>query len=79
VPRQLHLDKSKEFHSKALIRRMAKYGIEVQYRPPAMPHYGGHIERLIGTMTGAVRLPPSATGPGVGERANDPEATAAGA
>ena len=56
---------------------MALYGIEVRYRPPRTPHWGGHIERLIGTMMGAVRLLPGATGANVAERGDDPEATAA--
>ncbi len=31
------------------------------WRIPGEPHYGGHIERLIGTMMGAVRLLPGTT------------------
>jgi putative transposase len=31
------------------------------HRPVATPHYGGHIERLIGTMMGAVHLLPGTT------------------
>lgn len=33
----------------------------LQYRPIGAPHYGGHIERLIGTMMGAVHLLPGST------------------
>jgi len=77
LPQRLHLDNAKEFHSQALTRGTAQYGIEVQYRPPATPHWGGHIERLIGTMMGALRILPGATGPNVADRGSDPEATAA--
>jgi putative transposase len=77
LPQRLHLDNAKEFHSQALARGTAQYGIDVQYRPPATPHWGGHIERLIGTMMGSLRLLPGATGANVAERGMDPEATAA--
>jgi putative transposase len=77
LPRILHLDNAKEFRSVALRRGVAQYGIDLQYRPPATPHWGGHIERLIGTMMGAVRLLPGATGRSVADRRQDPEASAA--
>ena len=53
---RLHLDNAKEFHSEALKRGCEQYGIAVDYRPVRTPHYGGHIERLIGTMMGKVHL-----------------------
>jgi putative transposase len=77
LPSCLHLDNAKEFRSEALARGAALYGIKLQYRPPATPHWGGHIERLIGTMMGPLRLLPGATGRSVAERGPDPEATAA--
>jgi putative transposase len=76
LPQRLHLDNAKEFRSQALARGTAQYGIEIQYRPPGTPHWGGHIERLIGTMMGALRILPGATGSNVVNRANDPEANA---
>ncbi|WP_424138263.1 Mu transposase C-terminal domain-containing protein [Roseomonas chloroacetimidivorans] len=39
--------------------------------------WGGHIERLIGTVMGALRLLPGATGRRIAERGPDPEVTAA--
>ena len=45
----LHLDNAKEFRSEALRRGCEQYGIAIDYRPVRTPHYGGHIERLIGT------------------------------
>ena len=45
-----------------------EYGIELIHRPVATPHYGGHIERLIGTMMGAVHLLPGTTFSDIGER-----------
>jgi putative transposase len=57
----LHLDNAKEFHSEALRRGCQQYGTGIEYRPVRTPHYGGHIERLIGTMMGKVHLLPGTT------------------
>jgi putative transposase len=74
----LHMDNGKEFHSRALARGAGEYGISLVYRPPATPRFGGHIERLIGTMVGAVHLLPGTTFSSVEERgAYDPEKHAA--
>lgn len=61
VPDALHLDNAREFHSHALIRGCEEQGILINYRPVATPHYGGHIERLIGTVMGEVHLLPGTT------------------
>jgi putative transposase len=60
-PDAIHVDNAKEFRSRALRRGTEEYGIELIHRPVATPHYGGHIERLIGTMMGAVHLLPGTT------------------
>jgi putative transposase len=64
----LHLDNAKEFHSEALRRGCEQYGIGIEYRPVRTPHYGGHIERLIGTMMGKVHLLPGKTFSDVGDK-----------
>ena len=61
IPDTLHLDNAKEFHSRALERGCQQHGIELNYRPIRTPHYGGHIERLIGTTIGEVHLLPGTT------------------
>jgi len=61
LPRVIHVDNAKEFHSQALVRGCQEYGITLEHRPPAQPQFGGHIERLIGTMMGAVHLLPGTT------------------
>lgn len=58
---RLHLDNAKEFRSEALRRGCEQYGIAIDYRPVRTPHYGGHVERLIGTMMGKVHLLPGTT------------------
>jgi len=61
LPESLHLDNAQEFKSEALERGTREYGIRLIYRPPGRPHFGGHIERLIGTVMGAVHLLPGTT------------------
>ena len=61
IPERFHLDNAREFRSEALRRGCEQYGIGIDYRPVATPHYGGHIERLIGTMMGKVHLLPGTT------------------
>ena len=61
IPDALHLDNAREFHSRALERGCQQHGIKLIYRPMRTPHYGGHIERLIGTTVGAVHLLPGTT------------------
>lgn len=61
LPETIHVDNAKEFRSKAMKRGAEEHGISLQYRPIGAPHYGGHIERLIGTMMGAAHLLPGTT------------------
>ena len=68
LPQTLHMDNAKEFYARALVRGCQQHGIEVVHRPPLQPHYGGHIERLIGTMMGEVHLLPGATFRSVSDR-----------
>lgn len=50
LPRKIHLDNAKEFRGKVLEKACKQYGIEIEWRPVARPHFGGHIERLLGTI-----------------------------
>jgi putative transposase len=61
LPEVLHCDNGAEFRSRVLATACREYGIKLQFRPPATPRFGGHIERLIGTMMGAVHLLPGTT------------------
>jgi putative transposase len=56
LPRAVHVDNGGEFHSAAFTRTLEDFGVEVIYRPIARPHFGGHVERLIGTTMGAVHV-----------------------
>ena len=77
VPDALHLDNAREFHSRALERGCQQHGIKLLYRPLKTPHYGGHIERLIGTAIGAVHLLPGTTFSNVKEKGDYDAETAA--
>ena len=57
----LHSDRAKEFASPILVRGLKNQGVETFLRPPGRTRFGGHIERLIGTLMGTCRLLPGAT------------------
>lgn len=60
-PAELYVDNAAEFKSEALRRGCLQHGIELRYRPPGQPHYGGIIERLIGTLMKTVHELPGTT------------------
>ncbi|MBB3165749.1 putative transposase [Rhizobium laguerreae] len=68
LPTAIHLDNAREFRGRALAWGVAEHGINLIHRPVARPHYGGHIERLIGTMMGAVHFLPGSTSSDVASR-----------
>jgi putative transposase len=72
IPDALHVDNGAEFHSLALARGAEEYGIRMTFRPPARPYFGGHIERLIGTVMGAVHLLPGTTFSNVAKKGDYP-------
>nr|WP_299245559.1 Mu transposase C-terminal domain-containing protein [uncultured Halomonas sp.] len=59
--RVLHTDNAKEFRGKMLRRACEQYGIDLHLRPVKLPHYGGHIERYMGTAANEIRKLPGAT------------------
>ncbi|MPQ45546.1 DDE-type integrase/transposase/recombinase [Marinifilum sp. N1E240] len=64
----IHLDNAKEFKSKSLRKICKNYGINIVYRPVGSPHYGGHIERLLGTFSKEIHNLPGTTFSNVQER-----------
>ncbi|GAB4097898.1 Mu transposase C-terminal domain-containing protein [Sinomonas halotolerans] len=76
-PRELYLDNAAEFKGEALRRGCEQHGIALRYRPPGQPHYGGIVERVIGTMMGMVHELPGTTFSNPAERGSyDSEAKA---
>ena len=60
-PKSLYLDNASEFKSEALRRGCAQHGIQLNYRPLGQPHYGGIIERVIGTAMQRIHELPGTT------------------
>jgi putative transposase len=48
-PRRIYVDNGAEFHSEGLRRGCEAHGIKLDHRPMGRPHYGGIVERVIGT------------------------------
>jgi len=77
TPKLLYLDNAAEFKSEALRRGCEEHGIQLDYRPPGQPHYGGIVERVIGTAMQQIHALPGTTFSNPGERgAYDADATA---
>ena len=77
IPKAIYVDNGAEFHARAFERACSEYQIELSHRPPGTPRYGGHIERLIGTMMGAIHLLPGSHFSNIFERGDlDAEAEA---
>ncbi|HEY6793774.1 MAG TPA: DDE-type integrase/transposase/recombinase [Kineosporiaceae bacterium] len=60
-PGEVYVDNAAEFHSEALQRGCDQHGIRLAYRPKGQPHYGGIVERVIGTMMQLVHELPGTT------------------
>lgn len=60
-PLSLYLDNGAEFKSEALRRGCEQHGISLNYRPPGKTHYGGIVERVIGTLMQRVHELPGTT------------------
>lgn len=57
----LHMDNAREFHGQMLKEACLEYNIDPQFRPVKTPHYGGHIERLMGTASEKLKAVAGAT------------------
>lgn len=61
TPKAVGSDNAVEFTSDAFEATLSFYGIELLLRPIGKKHYGGHIERIIGTLMGKVHFLPGTT------------------
>ncbi len=78
LPEMIGVDNGSDFKSAAFRRACENEGIRVEFRPPGRPHYGGHIERLMGTMMKDVHALPGTTFSSVAERGRQDPAKSAG-
>jgi putative transposase len=60
-PRRIYVDNGAEFHSEGLRRGCEVHGIKLDHRPIARPHYGGIVERVIGTAMRMIHELPGTT------------------
>jgi putative transposase len=74
----LHCDNANEFGGDVIERGCQECGTILQFRPVKVPKYGGHIERLMGTMAGRLHKLPGTTFSNTRDRREyDSEANAA--
>ena len=57
----VHADNGKEFRGTMLRKACQEYGINLHWRPVRRPHFGGHIERLLGTLNHEIHNLPGST------------------
>jgi putative transposase len=60
-PRVIHVDNAKEFRGETLSKACNNLGINLIFRKLKTPNYGGHIERLMGTLATEIHALPGAT------------------
>ncbi len=60
-PGGVFVDNGPEFHSDAFERGCAQHGITLQHRPKGAPHWGGIVERVIGTAMAMMHELPGTT------------------
>ena len=63
LPEAVHSDNGADFRSRAFAWACREEGIKLIFRPIGAPHYGGHIERLIGTTMGRCTSSPDRASP----------------
>ncbi|OGX91500.1 Mu transposase C-terminal domain-containing protein [Hymenobacter coccineus] len=72
VPSVVHADNAKEFRGTMLQRACDKYETRIEWRPVGKPHWGGHVERLMGTFMQEVHTLPGTTFSNVRDRKDYP-------
>ncbi|ABA87387.1 integrase core domain protein [Syntrophotalea carbinolica DSM 2380] len=78
LPGTVHADNAKEFRGNMLKRACQDYQIDLVWRPVARPHFGGHIERLLGTFNEDIHALPGTTFSNIQQREGyDSEGSAA--
>lgn len=61
LPAVIYVDNAKEFRGNTLRMACQEYGIDLEFRPVKQPNYGGHIERLMGTLMREIHALPGTT------------------
>ena len=66
----IHADNAREFRGDALAMACQEWGIHLKFRKVKRPNYGGHIERLLGTLLSEIHALPGTTFSDPGKREN---------
>lgn len=61
IPRTIHVDNGADFRSNNFQKSCLMYGINLEFRPVKQPRYGGHIERMLGTLLHEIHDLPGTT------------------
>ncbi len=61
TPRTIHVDNGADFRSNNFQQSCLAYGISLEFRPVRQPRYGGHIERVLGTLLKEIHDLPGTT------------------
>jgi putative transposase len=78
VPKTIHVDNGADFRSNNFQQSCLMYGVHVEFRPVKQPRYGGHIERLLGTLLREIHDLPGTTFSSIKQKEGyDPEQHAA--
>jgi putative transposase len=67
-PKLIVTDNGPEFQSRDFERAMQKFGIDMEFRPVGLAHFGGHVERVQGTLLREIHDLPGTTFANIAER-----------
>lgn len=78
IPKTIHVDNGADFRSNNFQQSCLMYGIHLEFRPVKQPRYGGHIERMLGTLLREIHDLPGTTFSSIKDKEGyDPEKHAA--
>ena len=60
-PRMVHSDNGKDFRAYLIQDTLDQHDVRYEFRPVKTPHFGGHIERLAGTLATKIHSLPGTT------------------
>ncbi len=60
-PETIHVDNGADFRAEAVKRASLAHGINIEFRPVGRANFGGHIERVIGTLMHEIHNLPGTT------------------
>ncbi len=68
IPETIHVDNGADFRSETFRKACIQHGINLEYRPVKRPNFGGHIERVLGTLLREMHSLPGTTFSSVKDR-----------